>query len=318
MTSLGIDIGGANLKVADNHGNFKLIYFPIWKKLDKLEYQLRMIRDEFDADKVGVVMTAELSDIFDTKVEGVLKIAKIVSRVFEDVFFLDLNGELRRYDDVLKKPRMFAASNWIASVKFLIEEGWKYFIFGDIGSTTTDLIPVTDKIEAGRTDYERLKNGELIYFGVLRTPVFYILPEYGVPLASEFFAISADVFVVTGDIKPEDYICDTPNGRGKDVKNCMKRLARAICCDLEEIGEEFVISMAKACKKKMIEKIMNNIKKIAKKFNISTVLGCGLGEFLLREASNLIGLRYVSLKEEYGEVTLVFPSYAMAKLIERK
>ncbi|HIP62698.1 MAG TPA: H4MPT-linked C1 transfer pathway protein, partial [Archaeoglobus profundus] len=172
MTSLGIDIGGANLKVADNHGNFKLIYFPIWKKLDKLEYQLRMIKDEFNADKIGVVMTAELSDIFDTKVEGVLKIAKIVSRVFEDVFFLDLNGELRRYDDVLKKPRMFAASNWVASVKFLIEEGWKYFIFGDIGSTTTDLIPVTDKIEAGRTDYERLKNGELIYFGVLRTPVF--------------------------------------------------------------------------------------------------------------------------------------------------
>ena len=50
MTSLGIDVGGANLKVADSHGNFKLLYFPIWKKLDKLEYQLRMIRDEFDAD----------------------------------------------------------------------------------------------------------------------------------------------------------------------------------------------------------------------------------------------------------------------------
>ncbi len=316
MRSLGIDIGGANLKVATAEGDFRLIYFPIWKRLGELESTLRRIRDEFNPDRVGVVMTAELSDIFPTKAKGVLTVAKIVQRIFDDVHYLDLNGEIKRYEDVLKNPRRFAASNWVASAKFLLEDGWRNFIFADMGSTTTDLIPVTDKIEAGKTDYERLKRGELLYFGVLRTPVFYILSEFDVPLVPEFFAIAADVFVVTGDIKPEDYKCETPDGRGRDVEGCMRRLARAVCCDLEEVGDDYVRAMGKAFRNAMIEKLVEGIKQISEKFKLNTVLGCGIGEFLLEEATELAGLEYISTKERYGNVSVVFPSYAMAKLVE--
>lgn len=316
MRSLGIDIGGANLKVATAEGDFRLIHFPIWKKLGELKNALRQIKDEFNPDKVGVVMTAELSDIFPTKSDGVLMIAKIVQKVFDKAYYLDLDGELRRYEDVLKNPKMFAASNWIASAKFLLGDGWRYFIFADMGSTTTDLIPVTDKIEAGKNDYERLKRGELLYFGVLRTPVFYILPKFDAPLASEFFAIAGDVFVVTGDIKPEDYMCETPDGRGKDVESCMRRLARAICCDLEEVGDEYIKAMAEAFKNAMIEKLVKGIKHISEKFKLSSVLGCGIGEFLLKEATELAELEYISIAERYGEVSAVFPSYAIAKLVD--
>ncbi len=316
MRSLGIDIGGANLKVATAEGDFKLIYLPIWKKLGELEGTLRQIKEEFDPDRVGVVMTAELSDIFPTKARGVLTIAEIVQKVFDDVYYLDLDGELRRYEDVLRKPKMFAANNWIASVRFLLEDSWRNFIFADMGSTTTDLIPVTDKIEAGKTDYERLKRGELLYFGVLRTPVFYILPKFDVPLASEFFAIAGDVFVVTGDIKPEDYTCETPDKRGKDVESCMRRLARTVCCDLEDVDKEYIKAMAESFKNAMIERLVKGIEQIHEKFKLDKVLGCGIGEFLLKEATKLVGLRYISIREKYGDVSTVFPSYAMAKLVE--
>ena len=47
----------------------------------------------------------------------------------------------------------------------------------DIGSTTTDLIPLRDgvAVPTGRTDTERLASGELVYTGVRRTPACALL-----------------------------------------------------------------------------------------------------------------------------------------------
>ncbi len=317
MPSLGIDVGGANLKVANSDGDFRIIHLPIWKRLGELEDTLRRIEEEFNPDIVGVVMTAELSDIFESKRKGVLEVAGIVRRVFDPVFF-DLNGNFRSYEEVEKNPEMFMASNWVASCEFLLKEGWRKFLFADMGSTTTDLIPVTDGIEAGKTDYERLKRGELLYFGVLRTPVFYILPEFDAPLSSEFFAISGDVFVVTGDIRPEDYICETPDGRGRDLESCMRRLARCVCADLEEVGREYVSEMARAFKEEMLKRLEMGIRRLADRYDLKIVLGCGIGEFLLKVAAEMAGLEYISLSEIYGEVANVFPAYAIARLLHNR
>ncbi len=317
MRSLGIDVGGANLKFSNDRGEFGIKHLPIWKDFGRLEEELKRLRDAFDPDVVGVVMTAELSDVFRTKVEGVLRIAELVVNVFGDSMFLDLNGRLRDYGEVMRNPREFMASNWVASARFLLEEGWRNFIFADMGSTTTDLIPVTDGIEAGRTDYERLKRGELLYFGVLRTPVFYILPEFDVPLVPEFFAIAGDVFVVTGDLKPEEYTCETPDGRGKDVENCMRRLARCVCADLEEVGEDYVRRMAEEFKRRTIEILECGMRRISNRFKLGSVLGCGIGEFLIKTAAERCGLKYVSIGEVYGKVSAVFPAYATARIVKK-
>ncbi len=168
MSSLGIDIGGANLKVASKDG-WEIIYFPMWREAESLEEKLREIAEKYSAAKAGVVMTAELADFFDSKAEGVEFIAKACENAFKDVRFLDVDGNLKPSID---NPENFAASNWVASCRFLLEEGYGNFLFVDMGSTTTDIIPVTSKIEAAKTDFERLKRRELVYFGVLRTPVF--------------------------------------------------------------------------------------------------------------------------------------------------
>ena len=74
-----------------------------------------------------------------------------------------------------KEPLSFSATNWLASAQFLAEE-YKNVIFVDIGSTTTDVIPLVEgKIKAKKADLERLKSGELIYSGVLRTGVSHLL-----------------------------------------------------------------------------------------------------------------------------------------------
>lgn len=314
MSSLGIDIGGANLKIASEDG-WEILYYPMWRRAGELENVLKNIAKKYSASRAGVVMTAELSDVFRSKEEGVEFIANACKRVFDEVFFLDLNGELSA---VVYNPRQFAASNWIASTSFLLREGYRDFIFVDVGSTTADIIPVTDKIEAAKTDFERLKRRELIYFGILRTPVFYVLKEFeSAPLCPEFFAITADVFVVTGDISEGDYICETPDGKGRDRISCLRRLARTVCCDLEELGVDKSTQLAFEAKKAMKERLKFAIVRKMEEYGVKMVFGCGVGEFLIREVCRDTGVEFSGVSDRYGEYSKLFPAFAMLKLVQK-
>ena len=314
MSSLVIDIGGANLKVASEDG-WEIIYFPMWKRVEELEDTLRDIAEKYSANRAGVVMTAELSDVFGSKEEGVRFIGEICRRVFEDVSFLDVSGRLSR---TLDEPAKFAASNWVASATFLLREGYRNFLFVDIGSTTTDIIPVTDRIEATKADFERLKRREMIYVGILRTPVFYILKEFdSATLCPEFFAITADVFIATGDITEDDYTCETPDGKGRDEISCLKRLARTICCDLEEIGINKAKQLALEAKKAMKDLLKYALRKKTEDYGIGGVFTCGIGEFLIGEICNEIGVEFISLSGLCGEYSKLFPAFAMLKLVQK-
>src|SRR5438445_198069 len=90
-----------------------------------------------------------------------------------------------------------------ANIKAAHSEGPALLI--DIGSTTTDLIPMDRGTVAarGRSDTERLQAGELVYAGIRRTPLCALateLPFRGIPtgLAAELFASTLDVYLTLG------------------------------------------------------------------------------------------------------------------------
>ncbi len=318
MGFLGIDIGGANLKYSDENGNGKIVYFPMWKNLDLLQDRLEEIKEVVNPKVVGIVITAELSDAFEDKSMGIRIISKMVKDVFKKVYFLSVDGELSTsIDDPLK----FSASNWVASVLFL-KELYDNFLFVDVGSTTSDFIPFRGKILAAKTDFGRIIRKELIYIGALRTPVCCLFPEYReLHLAAELFAIVADAFILTGDISEDGYTVETPDGRGKGREMCMSRLARMFCADVDEIGESFLIKFARDIRRKMVEVISEAIYKHLREYNLETVIGCGIGEFLIEKAvkemetKEIQHVKYISLRDMYGEASDFFPSFAMANLV---
>lgn len=309
--SVGLDIGGANLKVYSEYGG-EILYFPFWQEWERLGEVLTEIRERHRSKRAGAVITAELSDAFSSKAEALLYIEKTLKNTFDEVFFLSLDGELKPGMD---NPLNFAASNWVASVK-LLSADFDEFIFADMGSTTTDIIPFKGRILAGKTDYERLKHKELLYFGMLRTPVFYILPEFdGAPLSSEYFSITADAMRILGMIDDDAYTCETPDGRGKGVEECMQRLARTICCDVEELGRDKTVRLAEAVKERMVDKVASAFREKRKEHGINLVLGCGIGEALLKEAAELSGMEFLAVSSIYGEASHLFPAFAMWKLV---
>ena len=69
-TALGLDIGGANLKAADPDGQVRVATFPMWQQHRELTDRLRSLSWIERPDLVGVTMTAELADCFETKADG--------------------------------------------------------------------------------------------------------------------------------------------------------------------------------------------------------------------------------------------------------
>lgn len=314
MKILGLDIGGANtdctiIEIENNEVTSmknNREYFPMWKNSAHLqECLLNLTKNNLDIDVVCVSMTAELADGYISKREGVLDISNQVMKVFNEneVYFVTFDG-LKTYTELQKNPLIAAAANWIGTSE-VIKYIEKDCIFMDIGSTTTDIIPIKNHKEyaSGHTDLERLSTGELIYTGMLRTNVVSIV--HNVPIhdkntrvSSELFTITADVHRILGNINEEEYTCSTPDGNKKDIKSCKRRLARLVCADLDNIEDEEIIKLAKYIENKQINQIYDGLREVVERTKIKTVLITSIGHGNLCEiAANKLKLNVISLDQ---------------------
>jgi len=233
MDMIGIDVGGANLKVVDDTGTH-LHYCPLWEgaPLTGLLNQYVTAPD----DPVAVVMSGELADCFESKMEGISFIVNAVKNAFHAASFYGTDGQF--HDHAV--PQL-AAANWLASADYLRAE-FPDAVLLDIGSTTADIIPLMRFASMkGLTDLLRLQKGYLIYTGMLRGNIATLLQSVSLdrvqtPVSSEYFAISADAHLVMGHITPAQYSCDTPDKKEKTRTAALRRLARVVCADLEELG----------------------------------------------------------------------------------
>jgi hypothetical protein len=262
------------------------------------------------------VITGELADCYRSKAEGITSIKAAVEKAFRcPIYFWGVNG----FDWC--DPIELAAANWSASAA-LVARDFGCCLFVDVGSTTTDIIPIIDRPLASATDYLRLVNGELVYTGILRTSIGSLLraarlDEHIVQLSPEFFAITADAYLVTGQISQEQYSCDTPDGFGKDRASALRRLARTVCADLNEIGESRAVSIAQQTVDLQQEVVTQAIEKQSTKHHLNNIVATGIGEKIVARASKSLGMNCVCLSEKYGKrISDVFPAYAVAKLLE--
>jgi len=322
---LGIDIGGANTKITEIEGNnYKIhhIYFPMWKKKDELEDLLKNYND--NVDYVALVMTAELADCYKTKKEGVEDIINKVEKSFDcPIYVFDVNGNFLTSEEAKKNYLDVSASNWTATAKFVSEFIKDSCILVDMGSTTTDIIPIKNgNILAEKTDLDRMMSNQLVYVGTLRTPVTFLTNKIIfrgklTNLSSEYFAITADISLILNKITEEDYTCDTPDGAGKDRDSCLTRLARVLCADREMVSDDELIDFANKLYSNLLKLIRENVDAISKRFDLDDVVITGLGEEILKDA--LDGYNIISIKETYGkDVSLATPSFAVAKLLQKQ
>ncbi|HET6576605.1 MAG TPA: hydantoinase/oxoprolinase family protein [Fimbriiglobus sp.] len=333
---LGLDIGGANLKAATADRRAVSVPFPLWKQPDKLPAALAGLAAKFpDAEEFAVTMTGELCDCYETKRQGVNAILTAVQNVSRSypIRVWGTDGKFVNVEEARTDYLKVAAANWHALATFAGE----YVAHGpalllDIGSTTTDVIPLYDgePVPEGKTDPDRLESLELLYVGVRRTPLCALL---GVQCAAELFATTLDVYLMLG-LHPDDpQDTDTADGRPATRTHAHARLSRMLCSDPELTSEEAASDLASRVEAKVLDSIRYNVRIVAgrvrdrdrqergwMKARTVRVIASGSGEFAARRLLEPEGLADLNpspifLSDKLGPaVATCAPAYALAVL----
>ena len=318
MRVLGLDIGGANIKTAFS-GVDGLIqgscYFPIWKRKQDLRPFLGKVVKDFKPEKIALTMTAKLSDAFSNKREGVNFILDSLEECFNGrIHILSTQGVFISPREARRYYMKVASANWVAISQYAAKK-YDSGVLVDVGSTTTDIIPFKDGLIAseGETDLERLQKGELLYSGALRTNLATIadsVPVRGVDtrVSSEFFALTADIYRVLGDIKEIDYVCETPDGRGKSIKECVARIARVVCADSLMLDDVDIVGIARHLGDKQLDLFSGHIENTTGRWGLNKAFICGSGSFIAHKAACKAGLEVHKLEMNTASAMLALLS----------
>jgi probable H4MPT-linked C1 transfer pathway protein len=320
-----VDIGGANTKAARLDGDSVRTVsrpFEVWRDREALTAVLREVVAEVGpARAVAITMTAELSDAFRTKREGVAFVLDAAEEAFGEPSVLTTAGELVSVDAARDRPWDVAAANWVATA-LAVADAHSDALLVDVGSTTADIVPIADGHVAatGHNDLERLMAGELVYTGVLRTNLAAIAPRVPVrggwcPVSSEYFAISGDVHLVLGNIAPDAYDCPTPDGRAATVAFARERIARLVCSDVDQLDEDEIDAIAAFLYGQQLRQLEDAARRVQGALAPDApVVAVGSGAFLGGEVAERLGRAVADgpWRATHGEVA---PAVALAALL---
>lgn len=330
---VGWDVGGVNTKavwLCEGEGvpiRSASRPFEVWRARDQLPLVMREVYDSLavgQPDAMAITMTAELSDTFRSKEEGVRFVLDATHQAFGDmpIYLLRLSGTFATLEEALRCPADFAAANWLASALFLAEQQTDCLLV-DIGSTTADIIPIMGGhvLAEGRDDTARLMAGELVYSGVIRTNPNTLasrVPLRGrwCALAAEQFCVMGDVYLVLGLLQADQYAAPTPDGRGKTPAGARLRLARLVCADAETLDDAEIQGLARYLYERQLQQILDAVCQVLSRFpnRRLPVAAVGTGRFLALDVAQRLGLDVCNV--HLPDVTaLVLPCLAVASLL---
>ena len=338
---IGWDVGGAHLKAAllGPDGALQQVLqvpCPLWRGLHELELAIDIVLNAFKVSSAlhAVTMTGELVDLFANRREGVLAISRVMQtklncapnlnclKFYTGVLNPALNSTLNSgltkplsftgfvsFDEVEDCWPFIASANWQASASFVAQK-IECGLFVDIGSTTTDFVLLENNKPAciGFTDAARMQTDELVYTGVVRTPLMAVAQRIEfqramTSVAAEFFATSADVYRLTGDLSAEDDMADTADAQDKGQLTSARRIARMIGHDVEDapimdwhsLAEQFKwqqISRLQTVATKHISRLSNENKKQS-----MVLIGSGAGGFLVAAIAKNLAIPYIDVAD---------------------
>jgi probable H4MPT-linked C1 transfer pathway protein len=305
---IGWDIGGAHLKAARvENGRIVAavqVASPLRYGLERLGQAFAEAKPEIGvADVHAITMTGELADTFTSRTEGVALLTAAAEQEFGPIRLYAGRAGFIAADRAGQHVTDIASANWHASAA-LAARTHADALFIDIGSTTTDLVPVRDGAVAARgyTDAERLASGELVYTGMVRSFLMAVsdrAPFAGqwTPLIRENFATMADVHRILGTLPDGADQMQTADGREKTVAASRARLARIVGRDAGDADDaawfELARWFAEAQIKTVIEAAMLVLSQAALPPDAPLVVA-GIGETVAHEIARRLGRHHVS------------------------
>lgn len=328
---LAFDIGGAAIKAADGCGWTHCDSFALWREWRRLPEVLTRIAHSRTPRGIVATMTGEIADCYSSRAAGV---AHIVGALVEaaratacpgGVGVYGLDGTIMPAAAALQRPLAVAAANWHALARLAAAraETDRCFLI-DVGSTTTDIIPLADRIPVPLAidDAGRMDSGELVYTGCERTPLPALvrwLPHRGLrrPVAAERFAESRDVWLLLGGLPEQPAALDTADGGPATREAARGRLARTLLLEPAAFSTADAVTAAEWCAAVQARLVARALERVARKrgWRPTSIVMSGHGEALARRALARTGWHttVTSLTELLGaDAARVAPCHALA------
>ncbi|WP_395452551.1 hydantoinase/oxoprolinase family protein [Azospirillum melinis] len=334
---IGWDIGGAHLKAAWAEGGLlrDAVQVPcrLWQGLGELDTALITVLERLPAGADHVVtMTGELVDLFDDRTQGV---HTLIDRIAAAV----PPGRLRVYagrrgllspQEARGQVMDVASANWMATAA-VVAKRLPAALLVDMGSTTTDIVPVRDGgvVARGVTDHDRMAVEELLYTGLTRTAVMAmertaLVAGERLPMMAEYFATSADLYRVLGWLdEAADQHPAADNGQ-KTVEASLRRLARMVGHDAGDYDPAVWRAMAGDLVERQLRRIHDAASRVLSAGapplpQDAPVVGAGVGRAVVKEVAARLGRPYLDFCDVVGApgqgwVACCAPAAAMALL----
>ena len=339
---IGWDIGGAHLKAAlvEEGALLRVLQLPcpLWQGVEHLHDAVNKVVVQLgvDADLHAVTMTGELADNFANRTEGVTTISEIMATRFgsdQVKIYAGVDGFVDP-SSVVHSIGKISSANWLASACWLSENHDGGLLI-DIGSTTTDLIPFSrgQVLAKGFSDLERLREQELVYTGVVRTPLMAITqraPIKGewVNLMAEHFATSADIYRILGELTESADQHPAADGGEKTTIGSERRLARMLGMEAEDAGRHQWHELAQFFAEQQLRLIEDACVRLFSRTELdydAPLLGAGVGRFVVEKLAQRLNRPYmninslfdISSEEEHVAADCV-PAVAVALLAARR
>ena len=307
---IGWDIGGAHVKACLlEHGEVVEVAqwaCPLWLGLDRLGAVLAEARARWSeplARQHAVTMTGEMVDLFANREDGVRGIAAELARSLAGPEVLAAGGAVHFFAgdagwcgsaDLAAHWEAVASANWLATARHAAQKYGEQHgegVLVDIGSTTTDLIAFRGGrvLTHSRTDAQRLARGELVYHGVVRTPLCALAQRIdwqGTPhnVMNEFFASAADVYRLTGELNPAHDLYPSADNAAKDLPATRQRLARMVGLDQRDAAADDWLAFAHQWRRAQVAELGSQLRRVMTEHGLGVgarVISAGCGDFLV-------------------------------------
>lgn len=314
---MGWDVGGAHLKAALLGRNGELLFVtqepcPLWRGIEHLSQALQRVIQAAPSEppcQHVVTMTGELADNFENRQSGVMALSGAMGYLLGPDTVRVFAGEagfVPVADLVPEVSLKVASANWLASALWAglrLTEA----LLVDVGSTTTDLVAICDNQPAyrGYTDSERMAFDELLYSGIIRTPVMALVRR--APLAgawskpmAEHFATMADVYRLTGELEEHSDQMPAADQGEKSIPGSQQRLARQFGRDAASLPANRWRQLADNLREQQLMALHGAMDIQFSRGLLgesAPLVGAGVGRFLVREMAQRLRRHYVDFSE---------------------
>jgi probable H4MPT-linked C1 transfer pathway protein len=310
---IGWDLGGAHLKAAHLDANGEVLGViqlpcPLWTGVNQLRRGVDAVLQQWSMplERHAVTMTGELVDLFSTRTQGVRALVNVMEERLSPAaieLFAGLRGFLTPRASH-NAEAVIASSNWLASASFVARH-LPQALFVDIGSTTTDIVAVRDGevLARGMNDHDRMRDSELVYTGVVRTPLMAVTQRVffngaWLPLMAEHFAVSADVYRLTGELPAHADQYPTADKGPGTCEGSARRVARMLGLDLEAATLDDWQRLARYFSDQQMQTLLTAIDVVLSRSELDSaapLVGAGVGRFLVKRLAHRCGRGYIDL-----------------------